>query len=246
MEIIENTEKRIGAYLSIGESLANAIRRSVNEIDNIAISDVEIYKNDSALYDEVVAHRLGLIPITSNRKLEEVKNSKPTMKSEIKLSLKIKGPGIVYAKDLKGEGKAIYPDMPIVILNKDQEVELIAFARLGKGEEHAKFSPGLCYYRKSSDIKIKSGKDNVKIVEGLKDSVIKGKLSGKIGESFTSYLDEDFVESLEGSENLEITPGGDIVLFVESWGQILPKEILQEAIKALDRNLKEVSKALKG
>ncbi len=52
--------------------LANALRRSVDEIPVLAINEVDIYKNDSALYDEIIAHRLGLI-VLKNQKLKEGK-----------------------------------------------------------------------------------------------------------------------------------------------------------------------------
>src|SRR3989344_6186151 len=71
-------------------SLANAIRRSVLEIPIIAIDEVDIIKNDSALYDEIIAHRIGLIPIKTD------KSSK-----EIKFKLKGTGPKIIYSSDLQ-------------------------------------------------------------------------------------------------------------------------------------------------
>ena len=52
-------------------SLANAIRRSVLEIPIMAIDEVEIVKNDSALYDEILAHRIGLIPLKTDKSINE-------------------------------------------------------------------------------------------------------------------------------------------------------------------------------
>ena len=247
MKIVEKKDNRIGILIDGNESLANALRRSINEIPNVAIDEIEFYKNDSALYDEIIAHRLGLIPIISNRKLDEVKSdSKTSMKSEIKLSLKATGPCTVYAKELKGDGKAVHPDTPIVKLDKDQEIELVAYVRLGKGKEHAKFAPGYAYYRNTTNVKIKDAQKAQSLIEKMKSFLITQPKNIKAGETFTSFHDEDYIESFDKENKIfEAAQGEDIVFFVESWGQMKPSDILQEAVKAFDRNLKEVLKALK-
>ncbi len=245
----DKIQSQVKFILKTNETLANAIRRSINEIPVVAIDEVEIHKNDSALYDEIIAHRLGLVPIRSNRKLEEVKNDeKASMKSELHLTLKAKGPCTVYSGDIKGDVEVIYPKMPLVFLEKDQEIEIVCFARLGKGKDHAKFSPGLAYYRNITEIHIKRAEVAEKIIEKLKDSLLnppKGKI--KSGEIYFCTQDMDYIDSLDGSEEkgIETKAGEDIVFFIESWGQIKPNEIFSDAVKALNKNLGEISKVVK-
>ena len=45
----------------------NAIRRcAMVNVPKIAIEDVNIVRNDSAMFNEVLAHRLGLTPLVSD------------------------------------------------------------------------------------------------------------------------------------------------------------------------------------
>ena len=137
---------------------ANTLRRLIlSEVPIMAIELCEISKNGSALYDEMLAHRLGLVPLTTDLKgynlpTDEEKDSGEYLaKSSCKLTLKAKGPGIVYAKDLKSKDpkvKPVYPDMPIVKLLEGQEVEIVATAVMGQGKDHVKWSPGHAFFRK--------------------------------------------------------------------------------------------------
>ncbi len=136
-------------------ALINSIRRAIiAEVPTMAIDEVEIIKNTSALYDEMIAHRLGLLVLkTDLSTYEEPHKCKcegaGCPRCTVQLTLKAVGPGYVYASSLKSKDpkiKPVYPNTPIAYLDEGQEIELIAYARLGRGKQHAKWSPGHVWY----------------------------------------------------------------------------------------------------
>ena len=157
METINKGSEKITFSLKINESIANAIRRSVGQIPVLAIEEIEISKNGSSLFDETIAHRLGLVPLKMDKKFE---------KSSPKLTIKSKNEGIIYSGEMTGNAKVVYDRIPLTSLNKGQEIELTAFTKVGKGSEHSKFNPGLVYYRNSSEVLV--DKD---VAEEIKKSV---------------------------------------------------------------------------
>ncbi len=96
IKIISKNEEKVSFVTDMSETLANAIRRSVLEIPILAIDEVEFFKNDSALYDEILAHRLGLIPLVTEKTFTEREKcsckGKGCSKCSVDLKIKIKGP----------------------------------------------------------------------------------------------------------------------------------------------------------
>src|SRR3989344_4095163 len=135
MSIVIDSPDKLILRLAISESLANAIRRSVSEVPTLAIDEVEIFSNDSALYDEMISHRIGLIPLKTEKSMSE--------KTKIDFKLSKKGPGMVYAEDLNGGADIIYQKIPITLLGDNSKLELTATATLGTGLQHAKYIPGV-------------------------------------------------------------------------------------------------------
>jgi len=248
MKIIQKDKEKIIFISEIDDSLANAIRRSANEIAVMAVDEVEISRNDSVLYDEIIAHRIGLIPLKNEKlKLREECDckGKGCMKCMVQMKLSVKGPGIVYSKDLKGKAEVVYEKIPIVILQEGQELELIAFARLGKGINHAKFSPGLVYYRNMAEFEIKNCNSCKECVKQCPLGLIKIEKKAEVENVWKCDLCESCVEACrkKGNDSITIKPGKEIVFFIESWGQIEAKEILAESIDAIKENLKIAGKA---
>ena len=248
--IIQKDRDKLIFTASVSESLANAIRRSVLEIPVLAIDDVEIWKNDSVLYDEIIAHRLGLIPLVSDKDMNLKEDctceGKGCAKCSVQLKLQAKGPGMIYSGELKGKAKPVYDNIPITLLREGQELELVATSVLGRGTEHAKFVPGLVYYRNLADIEIKNCDGCRECAEACPLGLIsvEGKRA-EVKDSWKCDLCEACVEACKekGSGAIKISPSEEIIFFIESFGNMDAKEILAEAVKSLKENLKAVEKA---
>ncbi len=231
---------------------ANALRRlMISEVPTMAIEDVEFAKNTSAMYDETIAHRLGLIPLATDLKSYRMKKGPEDDGSaacETMLTLKAKGPCTVYASSLKPKDPKIipvYPEMPICILLKGQELELQATAILGKGKEHAKWSPGLVWYSYEPIITINQKSDQLEKNKHLYPQQIFDK-SGKIDKA--SILDNALVDAVDGicDDVIKVEYNDKNIIFhIESWGQLDAKVIVQKAIELFDEHLDAFDACLK-
>ena len=137
----------------------NAIRRiAMMEVPKIAIEDVNIVQNDSAMFNEVLAHRLGLTPLVSNldaidgmEMADECDCEDYCPRCSVSFTLNKTGPGVIYSKDLVSTDstiKPVYDTIPLLKLKENQNVELEAVAKIGLGKEHAKWMPTtVCAYK---------------------------------------------------------------------------------------------------
>ena len=119
----------------------------------MAIDVVVILENSSVLYDEILAHRLGMIPIRTDLSRynlpEECDCGNPLgcHKCRVLFVLDAKGRdkvSTVASGDLVSEDREVRPvseSIPLVKLAVGQSVKLEAYARLGRGKEHAKWQP---------------------------------------------------------------------------------------------------------
>ena len=157
----------------------NSLRRAIlADVPKMAITKVrfeqgvtqdnqgEVIESVNVLPDEVLAHRLAMVPVPTfldefvfpeadpnNENLPEDQWGSPL--SQIIYHLSIRGPNAdseeqfktVYAGDLNvlGETKLQIGEdhkrIPLTILSSGQYLELYAYATLGRGREHAKWCP---------------------------------------------------------------------------------------------------------
>ena len=252
IKLISKDDSKATLLLSkVNPVLVNTLRRLImDEVPTLAIEDCEFTKNDSALYDEVIAHRLGLVPLKTDLKSYDLKEDckckgKGCSICQVYLSLNAKGPVTVMASDLKCKDpkvKAIFPDMPIVKLLKGQKLEVDMVATLGVGRQHSKWTPSLVYYRYYPKLNISNVKNPNKAKEVCPKDVFDVK-NGKLVVKNLEACDlcEECVKydvTVEGKED-------EIIMFIESWGQLKLKEILTSAIEIFEKKLNNINKELK-
>lgn len=264
MEIkpLENDKKNLKLSFIIKDStaaIANLIRRNAAvNVPTMAIEDVEFKKNSSVLYDEIIAHRLGLIPLKTDLKSYTLPSKckcegKGCAHCQLKLTLKAKGPAIVYASDIKSKDPKVipvYPKTPIVKLTKGQELELEATAVLGLGGEHIKWSPGLVYYKNKPIIEIvKECENKEEVVKACPLNIFElkdGKITLNKDNSLKCHLCEACVDVCKPKGAIKLEKNkNDFIFYVESWGQLSAKEIIEQALESFDEQLDDFVKVLK-
>jgi DNA-directed RNA polymerase subunit D len=237
---------------------ANALRRAmIAEVPAMAIEDVIIIENTSVLYDEVVAHRLGLIPLKTDLDayvLPEECDCKSELgcnKCRASFTLEAEAvdePVMVYSSDLKGESGVtpVSDNIPIVKLGPSQKLRLEVYARLGKGIEHAKWQPvSACAYKYLPNVQVNA--DNLsnpdEVIRVCPTDVYARDPESKIvvRDEMACTLCMDCVEKavpLDSKRAFPVKVTGDetsFVFYVESTGAIPPRRIVTEAAKLIDK-----------
>ncbi|MBI4738014.1 DNA-directed RNA polymerase subunit D [Candidatus Woesearchaeota archaeon] len=250
--ILENKKKynRVSFILKDTSSVfANMLRRVImDEVPTLAIENVEFRKNTSVLYDEIIAHRLGLIPLVTDidsYKLPDECTCKGEgcSQCQVSFSLKAKGPGMVYASELVPKDPKIlpvFPKTPIVNLGKGQVLEFEAIAVLGKGKNHAKWSPGTVYYKYRPQIELAKGIPNPKeVVQSCPVDVFDLKNNQVIvnkDNELRCHLCGNCVDVAPNHIKLNESDK-EVVFFVESWGQLSPKEMVERSLEIFKKKL---------
>ena len=150
-------------------SIANALRRvMMAEVPTMAIDKVEFLQNTTVLHDDFLAHRLGLIPLTSHKAGFDTNNPDdnlrdyefnrdcscqgycPNCTAVFELNVKCEVEEYkVTTKDLKPEYEnskcqiacAEGEEILIVKMRRGQHLKLRALAQKGIGKEHSKWNP---------------------------------------------------------------------------------------------------------
>lgn len=238
METIQTNDNKFTFSAKISDTLANSIRRYVNEVPTLAIDEVEIAKNDSPLYDETLAHRMGLVVFKMDSSYKD--------DTEVKISLKVKSPGTVCSGAIKTDAEIVYDKLPLTILKENKEINIKGTARTGKGSYHTKYAPGFIFYRhamelstdKSLSEEIKAACPEVNMTE-KGDTIIINDNAGKEVCDVCEGIAEKNQKEMKSVEKDEM------ILSIESYGQMAPKDIFKKSVEILKKDLQSLSKNLK-
>lgn len=215
-------------------SFLNAMRRAlIADIPAFAIDEVSFYENTSGLFNEYLANRLALVPMT----FEET-----SANSQVSFSLDTEAVDeekTVYSGDLVSQDEVIKPayvHIPLIKLGKGQRLRLEATAIVGTAKAHAKFQNAVASYGLMHEFKL---------AEKCKKC---GKAMQPAQSELVGKLDDvpEMAQLCESCETKATPPEKDDVLFlVESYNNLSAHQQFQRALQALEGRYKALGEFIK-
>ncbi len=217
-------------------SFLNALRRSViANLPAFAIDEVQLYENTSPMFNEYLANRLSLIPLT----FEET-----SAESQVSLSLDAEAVDeekTVYSGDLVSQDEVIKPfyvHIPLIKLGKGQRLRFEASAVVNTAKMHAKFQSAIASYAYLHEFKLveKCKKCGSRMLPS--ETALIGKISSSAVPEASTLCDKCETKAEESEKD-------PIVFMVESFNNVPAKQQLFRAIKAIEADYGKVKEFLK-
>jgi len=231
-------------FKNVPVEVMNSIRRIIiADVPTLAIDKVFIFRNDSAINDDMLAHRLGLIPLKTPKDKYKFSDEESGRSEYVSLSLTVEAKKnfvTVYSGDIKSSDRDVYPvskEIEIVKLAPGEGIDIEMWAVLGRGRDHAKWSP--------VSVSVVRGLPIIKILKKCSDYECKKCVSAcprnileiKNGELVVNNVYECTVCRLCEKEcpdliNVKLDEKSSL-LYVESIGQLEIDDILLQAFDIL-------------
>jgi len=258
VEVVELEGNRITLLIE-GYSIAfaNALRRlAISDVPTMAVDFAYFYDNDTSVYDEIIAHRLGLTVLRSDDALSKYKSPEecrgvdppdPDCYVEVFLEKElseesptgyyVKAKDLVFSDELV---KPVHPETPLTYLAPGQKIHLVAYARLGRGREHAKWSPtSVAILQYTPVVEIIGGDASrecmeclsayPEVVDAIKRGGVKVAYDRNINTSGLRYCSEGPCRGV-----IKLSYNKDrLILTIESTGALRPERIVLEAARSL-------------
>jgi DNA-directed RNA polymerase subunit D len=235
-------------------AFANALRRTMlTRLPAMAIDEVLVLENTSVMYDEMLAHRMGLVPLVTDLESYNLPEEcdcegKGCSLCQCTLTLEKQAGDeevIVYSRDLSSQDPKVVPalgEIPLVKLAPNQRLIIEAYARLGKGVENAKFQPvSTVSYKYVPIVEVNKDKcnqcgdcvkvcpKNILLVEG--DTIA-------TQNTLDCSLCEACVEVCEPGAITIDSKKNSFLFKVESTGALSPEEIVEKSAEILKERIR--------
>ena len=192
-------------FKDVNYSFVNSVRRSlVSMVPCLALHEIDFhmgslgsyvdeesgdereYESISAMFNEILAHRIGMLPIPTDEKTIEAFGDSigdESKQPDIMYSLHKQGPCTVYSGDLEpvsGDDSLVIPEtnVPLVKLAEGQAILVYAKAKMGNAQKHTKWQCAVApRFYQAPTITVSSGKGSKAIFDIVdkKDFKKKGK-----------------------------------------------------------------------
>ena len=220
-------------------AFANGLRRAMlADVPTLAIDAVRFIENSSVMFNEQIALRLGLVPLTTP--VDEFDDE-----DVVTLALDVEGPATAYSGDLESADDLVQPadlHIPIIQLKEGQRLELEAVARLGRGKDHAKHQGGVAVgyqYLQRIEVGEEKGEfedDEPQIVRGVVED------DGELVPA--EEFDNDLSQRYPGREvTVEDVPDA-FVFHVETDGSLSVEELVLGAVESIETRASELQAAV--
>ena len=246
-------------------AIMNSLRQTlISDIPKMAIEEVEFhlgpirdqdgreYESISPLFDEILSHRLGQVPIPTDLDFFSYQDEcecegEGCPKCSIMYTLNKKGPCTVYSGDLEPVGDSslkITEDLiPLVKLSEGQAPLIYATAVLGTGRTHAKWQVchgvGYKYYPTIKINKKKCDLSGVCVKRCPRDVFTIDDKKTEMADPEACILCMTCVEDCETKAVTVETDDTKFILTFETDGSVSAKRALQYALELLDTKAKE-------
>jgi DNA-directed RNA polymerase subunit D len=235
-------------------AFANGVRRAMlADVPTLSIDTVRVIENSSVMFDEQIALRLGLIPLTTpdDYMPEET----------VTLAIDVEGPDTAYSGDLVSSDDQVQPaeeNVPIIDLKEGQRLELEADATLGRGKDHAKHQGGVAIgYRHLQRVEVvgETGEfeeEEPHVIRGvIEERAAEHAATGSSGDEPrdgelvpAEEFDNDLTNRYPGKElEVEEVPNA-FVFSVESDGSLPVEELVLEAVESIEIRAEELEEAV--
>ncbi|RQG95983.1 DNA-directed RNA polymerase subunit D [Natrarchaeobius chitinivorans] len=241
VEFVER-EDRDARFLVRGvtPAFANGIRRAmVADVPTMAIDTVRFIENSSVMFDEQLALRLGLVPLTTPPEGEFVEDDTVT------LSIDVEGPATAYSGNLVSSDSLVQPadeNVPIIELKDGQRLEAEAEAALDRGKNHAKHQGGVAVgYRHLQRVEVVG---ELPEFEQQEERIVRGVIEDDGELVPTSEFDHDLTNRYPDQQvEIEDVPNA-FVFHVETDGSVSVEELVTRAADTIETRATELEDAV--
>jgi DNA-directed RNA polymerase subunit D len=219
-------------------AFANGIRRAmIADVPTLSIDTVRVIENSSVMFDEQIALRLGLIPLTTPD------DYRPD--DTVTLAIDVEGPATAYSGDLVSSDEKVQPaeeNVPIIDLKEDQRLEVEADAQLGYGKDHAKHQGGVAVgYRHLQRVEVVGERNEF---ESEDPEILRGVIEDDGELIDTATFDNDLSQRYPDKE-LEVTDVPNAFVFdVETDGSMPIDDLVLKAAESLAARADELEDAV--